>query len=188
MRTILILGFIILLSLNVNAEAVEPGETLPPLTVKSRGEIHLTGKDASYTPWSTTQIEAKPHVVLHIAGTMKASKLNEPFQDALNASDLDQSRYGVVSIVDLKQALWGTRGIVNSELVKNKQEHMGSSIVVDKEGLGLESWGLKKKSYAVIILDSSGEIEYIKDGKLTDEEISNTIELLESLIASDADV
>lgn len=184
MRTTLILGFTSLLLLNVNAEAIELGGSLPPLTVKSPGEIHLSGEEVSYKPWSSAQIERKPHVVQYIAGTMKASKINEPFQDALNDSALDRNHFEVVSVVDLKQSMWGTRGIVNKELVKNKKKYMDSSIVADERGQGLEAWGLKKKGHAVIILDSNGEIKYIKDGKLSDDEIGSVLALLESLIAN----
>ena len=152
------------------------------MAVNSPGEIQLAGTEASYTPWSSTQIERKPQVVQYIAGTMGASKINKPFQDALSDSSIERSRYGAVSIIDLKQALWGTRGMITKELVKNKKKHAFSSIIADKEGQGLKSWGLKEKSSAVIILDSDGEIKYFKDGELSDDEISSVLELLKSLL------
>ncbi|MGI9288772.1 MAG: YtfJ family protein [Pseudomonadales bacterium] len=184
MRTTWMLGFTMSLLLNSNIEALELGGNLPPLSVKSPGEIHIDGKEVFYKPWNSMQMERKPHVLQHIAGTMKASKINKSFQDALNDSTLDRDHFEVVSVVDLKQSMWGTRGFVKKELVKNKKKYMGSSIIADERGQGLEAWGLKEKGHAVIVLNGIGEIKYVKDGKLSDEEINSVLELLKSLIAN----
>ena len=53
-------------------------------------------------------------------------------------------------------------------------------IVIDDNGVGLQRWGMKPKSSAIIVLDAEGKVLYAKDGPLSEIEVEHTIGLIES--------
>ena len=54
-----------------------------------------------------------------------------------------------------------------------------STASIDDQGVGLQRWGMKNKSYAVIVLDADGKVLFAKDGPLSDSEVESTIKLIE---------
>lgn len=59
------------------------------------------------------------------------------------------------------------------------EKYQTINFVIDDNGLGLERWGMKNKSCAIIILDANGKVLFAKDGPLSEIEIENTIKLIE---------
>ncbi|MBP8064895.1 MAG: YtfJ family protein, partial [Aeromonadaceae bacterium] len=79
-------------------------------------------------------------------------------------------------------AMFGTGSFVVSSLEKSKQEFPWSSFVLDETGAVRQSWGLAEESSAIVLLDKSGTVRFVKDGALTPEEIKQVMTLIQSLI------
>ncbi len=78
----------------------------------------------------------------------------------------------------------GTTGMVLSELGKNKRQHPRASLIADDAGRALSAWSLEEKSVAVVLLDTSGEIRYLREGELSEHNVDEIIELLNEEIAA----
>lgn len=168
----------LLLLLALPAEALQPGEVLPPLAIERLGEIRLEGDDARYAPWSSAGLDRRIQVLQYLAARNSARSLNKPFTDRLERSGIPLERYHVTTIVNLDDALFGTRGFVISELEKNKRRYHLSTIVADEGGRGQSAWQLAKGSSAIIILDDKGRVLFFRDGALSDAEIDEALALV----------
>ncbi len=51
-------------------------------------------------------------------------------------------------------------------------------MVLDKQGLAQTTWDLELKSSAIILLDPSGKVLFMKDGELSQAEIDQVITLI----------
>ena len=91
--------------------------------------------------------------------------------------------YHVTTVINLDDALWGTSGFVVSEVKDSKKKYPASTIVLDENGTGLETWQLQPKGAIIIVLDTLGTVLYLKEGGMSEEEIENTLELMRQQIA-----
>ena len=55
-------------------------------------------------------------------------------------------------------------------------------MVLDDKSAVKNEWGLKGKESAVIVLDKSGKVKFVKEGKLSNEEIQTVIGLVKNLV------
>ena len=154
----------------------------PAVTVQQRGELQQQGKETIYQAWSSQQLTGKVRVIQHIAGRSSAKALNAPLIKAIKAAKLPHVRYQTTTIVNLDDAMFGTGSFVVSSLEKSKQEFPWSSFVLDETGAVRQSWGLAEESSAIVLLDKSGTVRFVKDGALTPEEIKQVMTLIQSLI------
>lgn len=181
--------FIVLVCLashTVFAGGVTPGARLNDLSIADKGELVLSDDDVEYKPWSYPQQPGKVHVVQYMAATMSASKIQEPFRDKMG-TDLPQDNVFLsTTILNLDEAMWGTSGMVVSELKSSKQEFPHAIMVVDEKGLGLGQWQLEKENSAVIVTDAAGVVRYFKQGKMTEAEIDSTLALIRQYIDKDS--
>jgi hypothetical protein len=161
-----------------SAVALAPGDTLPPLRVEQLGELHVEGDEIRYAPWDSSQLQHKVQVVQYMAARPGSRDLNKPFTDRLRDSGIPIDRYHVTTIVNLDDALFGSSSIVASELEKNKKRYFRSSIVADKEGLGLAAWRLAPKSSAIIVLGLDGRVAFFRDGAMSTAEVEQALELV----------
>lgn len=160
------------------AAALGAGESLPPLSVESPGEILLEGDGTRFAPWSSERLRGTVQVVQYLAARPASREANKPFTDRLEASGIPLSHYHVTTIVNLDEAVFGTGGFVMSELEKNKRRYHLSTIVADGKGSGRGAWGLAPKSSAVIVLDAGGRVRFFREGTLTPEEIEQALALV----------
>ena len=144
------------------------GEPLPPLTIEERGELLPAGL-------------GKPHVLQYMAGTMKARNQTRPFTDSLEAN-IPYEKIHVTTLINLDQALWGTTGFVVGKAKSNKQQYPHATIVLDEDGLGQQAWQLPPKGAAVVILDAGGSVLYFKEGAMSEEDIQQTLTLIQQHI------
>ena len=166
------------LAFAAQARALEPGEPLPALRIEELGELQLAGESIRFAPWQSDALTGKVQVLQYMAARLSAKSLNEPFTDTLRDSGIPIERYHVTTIVNLDDALIGTRGMVLSELEHNKKRYFRSSIVADAHGLGLEAWQLRAKSSAIIVLGPDGRVKFFRDGAMTPEEIDQALQLV----------
>ena len=156
-----------LLCVSAASTALELGGELPALDVPSRGELEINGDSVRFVPWSTEQITADtPALIFHMAARMSSDSIIAPLRDRLDKGDYAPGSFQSISVVNLDDALWGTQGLVTSELAKNKRAHPQAVLVADDEGRGLKAWSLEPKGVAVILLNTDGNIRLLKEGKL----------------------
>jgi YtfJ family uncharacterized protein len=158
------------------------GGRLPDLSIAERGELVLQGDDVGYHAWSYPQQPGKVHVLQYLAATRAASKINKPFTDRMK-TDLPQGAFLSTTILNLDEAMWGTGGLVVSELKSNKLEFPNAVLVADEDGTGLKQWQLEKQSSAVIVTDPAGVVRYFKQGSMSAAEIESTLELVKQYLA-----
>ncbi len=179
---IALLFFFSLLAVSVQA-GIKVGEILPSLSIEKYGELMLEGEDTIYyQPWNTAQLENKVQIIQYLAGRMGTRDMNKPFTDVLGVQDFSMDYHHTTTIINLDDTLFGTAGIVNSQLKKNKIKYWYSSIVADKKGEGASVWELEPKNSAIIILSSDYRVIFFKEGQLTEEEISFVVAMIEQQI------
>jgi hypothetical protein len=161
------------------AVALDKGQVLPELAIERLGEILVDGDDTRYVPWGSSGLDGQRLQVLqYLAARISSRALNKPFTDRLERSDIPLDHYHVTTIVNLDDALFGTRGFVISELEKNKRRYHRSTIVADETGRGLETWRLAKGSSAIIILGTDARVLFFREGAMSDAEIEEALALL----------
>ena len=174
----LIAVLLLLISPSSWATEFSIGSPLPALSIEKRGELLMTGDEVSYRPWALPDDLGKVHVLQYMAGRMSARSQTKPFTDKLE--ELPDGNFHVTTVINLDDILWGSSGFVVGQLKSNKQKYPDSTIVVDEEGAGLATWGLKPKGATIVILDAGGSVLYFKEGAMSEAEIDSTLELMRS--------
>lgn len=162
---------------SVSAAAPIVEQPFPPLVISERGEMTLTGDDVGYRPWSGEIPTDTIQVIQYFAGTNAASETYKPLTDALRET-YPSGSYGVTTIVNLDDAMWGTSGIVASTLENNKRKYPDSTFVLDENGDGKKGWELGKKGAGLIIIDPKGIVRYFTRSALSEEELKLAISLV----------
>jgi len=167
------------------ADSPVVGQRIPDLSIAEHGELLLKKNEPYFQPWDTAHLSdgTRMHVVMYIAPTLGASRLNKPFTDTLDQQGFDYHQVLPTSIINVSQAPWGAAGIVLRELTHNKRRYPGASLVADTLGAGLQNWQLKAGSYAVMILDPDGTVRFFKDGPMTPEDIQQALNILQQGVA-----
>jgi YtfJ family uncharacterized protein len=178
------LWFFLLLGLSplCFSNGVQVGQPLPALAIDQRGELLLKDEEYSFSPWRLPEKMDKVHVLQYMAGRMSARSQSKPFTDRLQTA-LPLDSYHVTTIINLDDALWGTSGFVIGEVKDSKKKYPLSTIVLDETGTGLETWQLRPKGAAILVLDELGTLLYMKEGGMSDSEIESTLELMRQHIA-----
>jgi YtfJ family uncharacterized protein len=182
-RAITLFSTLLLLLLTTQAVQSAPpvvNEVLPALEIKEIGEVVLGDDDFSFRPWHSDAGAGSVHVIQYLAATRSASEVFQPFTDRL-AALYEPGIIGVTSIINLKAALWGTSGFVLSEVKKNKRKHPESTIVIDKNGTGRQTWGFEKKGAALVIVDKSSVVRFFATAALTNAQLDEAAALVEQL-------
>ena len=141
------------------AGSLAVGSAVPSLTIDDRGEITLNGDDIDYAPWNSGRLSGGVHVVQYIGATMGDKDKFKALTDKIE-SDFAPGSVTVTTLINMDAALWGTGGLVASEIKKNKKAYPEAIMVLDEDGIGTQTWGLGKDGIALIILDSEGVILY----------------------------
>jgi YtfJ family uncharacterized protein len=166
------------------AYSLELGGSLDKLSVPSKGELIIDGKRISYKPWSTDSIKTgSPALIFHMAARMSSEQIIDPLRKKLDEQNYTPGSFQPITVVNLDDAMWGTAGIIGGELEKNKRAHPSAILVADESGRGLKAWQLKGNGVTVALLDSSGKIVYLKEGKLSDGDVNTIITKLNKEIA-----
>jgi len=166
------------LTVPVRAQGPVIDAPLPPLAIAERGEMIMESEDEfSYTPWSSDKDPGKVHILQYFSGTLAHRDLFSPFTDLLQA-ELDYTKYHVTTIINLDRALWGSTGFVVSEVKASKREFPMATMVLDKEGVGVEDWQLGKQGSVLAIMDNDGVVRFVSYGPLDDAQMQSSLELV----------
>lgn len=182
LHTTLFSTLLLLLTITHAARAAQPAldQALPTVAIEERGEVILEGDEIVFRPWQSDAQTGEVRVIQYLAATRSASEVFEPFTDRLQTL-YEPGVISVISIINLKAALWGTSGFVLSEVKKNKRKHPESTIVIDKDGTGQRTWALDKKGAALLILDKTGTVRFFAKSALADGQLDESVALVEKL-------
>lgn len=178
----MLLALALMLPMMASAQNFQLHQQVPPVGISDKGELVLTNGEYSYKPWNSAQLPGKVRVVLHIAGRTSAKEKNAALIEAIKAADLPHDRYQTTTIVNIDDAIIGTSMFVNSSIKSNKQQFPWSQFIVDSEGIARGVWQLEPDSSAVVVLNKQGEVQFAKDGALSNGEVQQVIGLLHSLV------
>jgi len=169
-----------LLSTSLRAANIGVGEPVPSVIVNDRGEIYLQtdGNDA-YRPWQSDSTRGRIVILQHMAARLSSKSIMQNFNDAMEKRAYAPEKVLVTVVVNLDDALWGTTGLVQSELKGNKKKHPQSNIVADKKGVARKAWDLKEQNAAMAVLDANGTVLFFKEGKPTEQETSAIFGLID---------
>jgi YtfJ family uncharacterized protein len=167
-----------------NAITLQTGKALPALDIDVGGEISIAEDNVVKRPWSSSSFENKGKVQLvqYIAANRGAMRENKLFNDTLIAKRYNSQQMSTTVIVNMSDTLFFAKGFVLKKIAKSKGKHQSISFVLDDRGLGLERWGVKKKSCAIIVLDGDGKVLFAKNGPLTETETKQALELIDGQI------
>ncbi len=172
-----LLGLLLLVSSTASGNGLQVGQAPPDLTIADRGELLLEDDKFSYQPWQLPHALGKVHVLQYMAARSASRDKTKPFTDRLQ-KEFHFGSYHVTTVINLDDALWGTSVFVVGEVKSSKRKYPASTIVLDEEGTGLETWQLQSKNAAIIVMDPGGSVLYLKEGAMSDEEIDSTVELI----------
>ncbi|MEP5569998.1 MAG: YtfJ family protein [Halioglobus sp.] len=172
---------LLMASLATPSFAASVGKPLPALSISQPGEIMIEGDDISYQPWDSENKVEQVHVVQYVPATMSDSKMYRPFTNYLQ-EHYDHTRFHVTTVIDLDAALWGTSGLVSSEVEKSKRQYPLSTLVLDKTGSGIDTWSLGKDGSGLFIIDQTGIVQFVIRHKMSDEEQQAAVDVFSSLM------
>ncbi|MEH6591867.1 MAG: YtfJ family protein [Halioglobus sp.] len=152
---------------------------LPSITIEDRGEILLYEDEYRYAPWYSHTNPGTVHIVQYLAGTLSASKAYRPFTDQVK-EQFGFEKCHVTTIINIDDAMWGTKGFVISEVEASKREFPHSTMVLDADGSGRKAWELKKKGTALAIIDERGNILFFTDTTMSEADIEAGLKLIAS--------
>ncbi|MDE1473165.1 YtfJ family protein [Xenorhabdus bovienii] len=177
-KNIVLSAILSLTSVFAFAHNIVVGQPVPVVSVTDKGELLLNNDKFSYQNWNSTELPGKVRTIQHIAGRSSAKEMNDPLIQALKQADLPKAKYQTTSIVNTDDAIFGTSVFVRNSLEDSKKEFPWSQFIVDSEGLAKKAWGLEPKSSAIIVLDKNGNVKFVKDGKLSNEDITHVLNLI----------
>ncbi|MDO6707667.1 YtfJ family protein [Photobacterium sp. 1_MG-2023] len=170
------------MAFQTSAHNLTLGQPLPSTSVSDKGELILQGDNIVYQTWQSSQLTGKVRVIQAIAGRSSAKELNASLIEAIKAANLPQDQYQTTTIINQDDAIWGTGGFVKSSAEDSKKEFAWSSIVLDAKGQVRSRWELKEESSAIIVLDQSGKVVFVKDGQLNQSEIQQAMSKIQALL------
>ncbi|WP_337013505.1 YtfJ family protein [Pantoea sp. AS142] len=172
----------LLLPASVMAHDIRQNMRVPAVGVNDKGELLLQQEKFSYKNWNSAQLSGKIRVIQHIAGRSSAKQMNAALIEAIKAAKLPHDRYQTTTIINTDDAIPGTGMFVRSSVETNKQQYQWSQFVVDSKGNVQRAWQLQPGSSAIVVLDKQGKVKFVKDGPLTQNEVTKVIALVTSLL------
>jgi len=162
---------LILLIAPLMALALEVGSV--PLHVTLDGE---NGGLVDGSAWDSSMIEGKVRVLFYVDPDEKET--NAPLTEALKAKNFDRSLYGSVAIINMA-ATWLPNFAIASSL-KEKQEKFPDTVYVkDLNKVLVKEWNLADDSSDILVFNKNGELIYLYEGKLDQDQIDKVISLIE---------
>jgi YtfJ family uncharacterized protein len=165
----------------------DKGVMVPSTRIESRRMV-LDGEDITYRPWKLSATNGRVRTIYHLAARLGLEGVNKPYIDALIAAKLPEllpdAPYKTITVVNLADALWGTRGLALARMERNQHDFPYALFVADEKGLAREAWDLKTGQTAVIILNRNGTILFSKEGRLSPAEIRQAVGIIQKELES----
>ncbi|AUI65291.1 MULTISPECIES: YtfJ family protein [Glaesserella] len=183
-KTVLQAGVLGLFFANIAfAHNVQLNQTLPSVAVMQDGELIANGKNVSYRQWQSSSLAGKVRVVHHLAGRSSVKEKNQPLMDAIKSAGFDRSKYQTTTIINADDAIVATGAFVKSSAEDGKLENPHSQVVLDQKSTVKNAWKLKEKESFITVLDKSGKVQFVSEGKLSPAQNQQLIDLVKKLIS-----
>lgn len=160
-------------TLNLSALTLE--EVPSSVTIENEnGGMVLDG-----SAWSSSTIIDKVHVMFYVDPDEKDT--NNEFSALLKEKKYDRSNYGSLAVINLA-ATWKPNFVIES-ILKGKQEEFPDTIYVkDKNSVLVNEWNLEDDASNILIFSKQGKLLFYKSGKMSQEDITNAIKIIEENI------
>lgn len=166
-------------TISLSCQALTLEQKIPELIIDNKGQIVMADKDKfAYQAWDSNKLESKRWLIQHISPLPSISTLNVEIPRYLNSIDTPNDNCRTITIINNDEAMWGTKGIIKSQLKQSLKLNPRCNIIVDSEGVAKERWQLKDKSYYVAVIDEQQKVLFLQEGKLSDEQINQVMRLL----------
>ncbi|OBX09260.1 hypothetical protein QV08_02110 [Gallibacterium salpingitidis] len=146
------------------------------------GEIILNGDKVQYQAWNSNTLAGKVRVVQHMAGRISVKSMNDPLMDKIKAAHFPHDKYQTTTIVNVADATLGMSSMAKSKTEKGKKEFPYTSVIVDENGKVKNAWQLQPENSLILVLDKQGKVQFAKEGKLSDAENKQVVDLVSKLI------
>ncbi|WP_104641265.1 YtfJ family protein [Helicobacter bizzozeronii] len=156
-------------------------QPLASVVVQDKGELVLNGDSIQYKTWNSKNLIGKVRIIQHIAGRKKVKAENQPLMDRIVAAHFDENKYQTTNIINVDDAIMGTGLFVRGETKKAKRQHPNSQVVMDNDGVVQKAWGLKKQESLIVVLDKTGKVRFVHEGKLSNAQIQEVMDLAKKL-------
>jgi len=166
----------------VCAHNLVTGQRVPPVCISDRGELRYQQDEFSYQNWNSAALPGKVRIIQHIAGRASAKEKNAALIEAVKMAHFPQERYQTTTLINTDDAIPGTGMFVRSSIQSNKKQYPWSQFIVDSNGVAKRAWQLENEGSAVIVLDKTGRVRFVKDGALTQQEVQQVIALVRDLL------
>ncbi len=170
-----------LLSPFTMAHNIQLNQALPNVTVTDDGELIAQNDKIIYKKWRSNSLVGKVRIVNHFAGTSNAKEKNSSLISAIRNAHFDRSKYQTTTIINVNEATFGTGIFVKNKAKTGKLENAHSQVVLDQKGKVKKAWHLKSKGNFVAVLDKNGKVKFVFDGKLSNNQINQVIQLVQNL-------
>lgn len=143
--------------------------------------VSISGDNGGYVEdgaeWSSSSIKDKVYVMFYVDPDEKDT--NSHYTKRLKEKDYDRSVYGSMAIINLA-ATWKPNFIIES-ILKSKQEEFPNTIYVkDKNSVLVNEWEVENDASNVLIFSKTGELLFYKSGKMEEEDIINSFNIIDS--------
>ena len=101
--------------------------------------------------------------------------------EMIKAQHFDASKYQTTTIINAEDAIFGTGPFVKSSAEKGKKNNPHSQVILDQTGLVKNVWGLQPKESLIVVLNKSGKVQFVHEGKLSEQQTNQVIELIKKL-------
>ncbi|MBV6541239.1 YtfJ family protein [Ursidibacter maritimus] len=165
------------------AHNVQLNATLPPVTVAEDGELVAQGQKINYKAWSSASLSGKVRVVHHLAGRSSVKEKNQGLMNAIKSAGFDRAKYQTTTIINADDAIVATGAFVKSSAEDGKLENSHSQVILDQNSTVKKAWQLKEKESFIAVLDKSGKVQFVSEGKLSPDQIQQVIDLTKKLLA-----
>ncbi|NLS12423.1 YtfJ family protein [Vibrio sp. SM6] len=160
------------------AHTITVGQPVPNVDVNAYGEIVLQGEGTAFQPWNSQLMLGKVRVIQAIAGRSSAKEMNAPLMSAITQAQFPSESYQTTTIINQDDAMWGTGSFVKSSALESKTAFPWSSMVLDESGVVASAWQLAPESSAIVVQNKQGDVLFVKEGALNNDEISRVITLI----------
>lgn len=161
------------------------GQPVPPLSISDRGVLSLVNNEVRYHRWDSSQLAGRVRIIQYIAGRTSAKDMNGALITAVKNAAFPQDKFQATTIINTDDAIPGTGFFVRGKIEKNLREYPWAQFIVDSNGTGRSRWQLMPHSSTIIVLDSTGKVQWAKDGALTPSEVVQVISLVKTLITKE---
>jgi len=162
---------LLLIMLNM-AVALELGKVPTHIYIEGERGAQING-DA----FSSKILKDKVYVLFYVDPDEK--EMNEHVSTALKAEKFDRHHYGSVAVINMA-ATWLPNFAIASKLKKKQEKYPDTLYVKDLQSVLVKEWDLADDSSNVLLFDKNGKLIFLKEGKLSDTDVTELISLVKA--------